>query len=332
MMMKKLMAIMTSIAFAFLSASAQNTPITVTMLDYYQTDKKGNRVVSYKLDYNDRFDIYVVHIDRPLLKGSVVLTKSAGREMVRLCKDIVLMDDDDSEEKLDNEDENRIWDMKLMLKEGKYSSLFQKGKLAVMEKVMKGNDNERKRLFMKFTELGNFLDTQLREYQALHPSPVVVYFYDSKGPNGLAGILRDEQGKEVDQTSDFAYTDTKEGAKVYTYDFEKTIVFDVEQQRQMQEEIAAKVKMVKYVKPEFEVFVTDAAPPNYRIAMSDGKRMSTSDDNDYKYLTKEMPKQRYDVENHYFIFSIADKYTGYQKAIEKNYEERMEKGKVKRKK
>ena len=63
--------------------------------------------------------------------------------------------------------------------------------------------------------------------------------------------------------------------------------------------------------------------------MSDGKRMSTSDENDYKYRTKEMPKQRYDVEKHYEIFSIADKYTGYREAIKNNFEERMEKGKRK---
>jgi hypothetical protein len=42
-----------------------------------------------------------------------------------------------------------------------------------------------------------------------------------------------------------------------------------------------------------------------------------------------MPKQRYDVENHYKIFSIADKYTGYEEAIKNNFNERMEKGKAK---
>ena len=56
---------------------------------------------------------------------------------------------------------------------------------------------------------------------------------------------------------------------------------------------------------------------------------NSTDENDYKYRTKEMPKQRYDVEKHYEIFSIADKYTGYREAIKNNFEERMEKGKRK---
>lgn len=327
--MKRLITMLASIPFAVLSASAQENSTTVRKLDFFQTDKKGNRVVSYQLDYNDRFDFYVIHIDQPSLKGSVVLTDFASREIVRLCKDIVLSKDNNDREKLKEDDENGIWDFQLMLKDDKYHSLFDKGKLAAKDKVMKGDDSERKRLFMKISRLTDFLDSQLREYKVLHPSPVVVYYYNSRGPNGLAGILRDGQGKEVDQTSDFAYTDTKEGAKVYTYHFEKTLVFDVAQPKEMQDEIAAKVKMVKYVEPEIQYFVTDAAPPNYRIAMSDGKRMSTSDENDYKYRSKEMPKQRYDVENHYEIFSIADKYTGYQEAIKNNFEERMEKGKRK---
>ena len=327
--MKKLITMLTSITFAFLSASAQKDSTIVTKLDYFQTDKKEDRVVSYHLDYNDRFDIYVIHIDQPSLKGSVVLTADACTELIRLCKDIVLSKEKNDREKLKEDDEDKIWDIQLMLKDGKYHSIFDKGKLATKDKVMKEGDSERKCLFMKIGRLTDFLDSQLKEYQAVHPSPVVVYFYNSRGPNGLAGILRDGQGKEVDQTSDFAYTDTKDGAKVYTYHFEKTLVFDVAQPKEMQDEIAAKVKMVKYVEPEIRNFVTDAAPPNYRIAMSDGKRMSTSDDNDYKYRTKEMPKERYDVENHYEIFSIADKYTGYQEAIKNNFEERMEKGKRK---
>ena len=327
--MKRLITMLASIAFALLNVSAQENSITVRKLDYFQTDKKGNRVVNYQLDYNDRFDIYVIHIDQPSLKGSVVLTADASKEMIRLCKNIVLSKDKNDGEDLKNEDEDRIWDIQLMLKDNEYHSLFDKGKLATKDKVMNEGDSERKRLFMKIGRLTDFLDSQLREYQAVHPSPVVVYFYNSRGPNGLAGILRDGQGKEVDQTSDFAYTDTKDGAKVYTYHYEKTLVFDVAQPKEMQDEIAAKVKMVKYVEPEIQYFVTDAAPPNYRIALSDGKRMSTSDENDYKYRTKEMPKQRYDVEQHYEIFSIADKYTGYKEAIKDNFKERMEKGKRK---
>ena len=327
--MKKLITMLASFAFAILSVSAQKDSTIVTKMDYFQTDKKGDRVVSYQLDYNDRFDIYVIHINQPSLKGSVVLTDDACREMLQLCKDIIQSKEKNDREKLKEDDEDGIWDIQLMLKDDKYHSLFDKGKLAAKDKVMKGGDSERKQLFMKIGRLTDFLDSQLREYQAVHPSPVVVYFYNSRGPNGLAGILRDWQGKEVDQTSDFAYTDTKDGAKVYTYHFEKTLVFDVAQPKEMQDEIAAKVKMVRYVEPEIQNFVTDAAPPNYRIAMSDGKRMSTSDENDYKYRTKEMPKQRYDVENHYEIFSIADKYTGYQEAIKDNFKERMEKGKRK---
>lgn len=327
--MKRLITMLASIAFALLNVSAQENSITVRKLDYFQTDKKGNRVVNYQLDYNDRFDIYVIHIDQPSLKGSVVLTADASKEMILLCKNIVLSKDKNDGEDLKNEDEDRIWDIQLMLKDNEYHSLFDKGKLATKDKVMNEGDSERKRLFMKIGQLTDFLDSQLREYQAVHPSPVVVYFYNSRGPNGLAGILIDGQGKKVDQTSDFAYTDTKDGAKVYTYHYEKTLVFDVAQPKEMQDEIAAKVKLVKYVEPDIIEFVTDAAPPNYRIAMSDGKRMSTSDENDYKYRTKEMPKQRYDVEKHYEIFSIADKYTGYREAIKNNFEERMEKGKRK---
>ena len=330
--MKRLIIMLAGIVLTLLSATAQEKVPAVTTLEYYQTDKKGNRTLSYTLDYNDRFDIYVVHIDRPSLKGSVVLTDEAKKELIRLSKDLTLMEEKNVREKLDSDDEDSIWDFKLMLKEKDYSSLFDSGKLSTMEKVMKGGESDKKRLFEKFGRLANFLDNQLKDYQSLHPTPVVVYFYDSEGANGLAGILRDGQGKEVDQTTDFAYVDTKEGAKVYSYHFEKTQVFDVAQPQVMQEEIVKKVKVVKYVKPEFDVFVTDAAPPKYSIAMSDGKRMSTSDDNDYKYRPKEMPSQRYDVKNHYEIFTIADKHTGYQKAIENNYEERMEKGKARTKK
>ena len=325
--MKRLIIMLACLAF--LSATAQERSIAVSSFYYYQTDKSGNRVVSYKMDYNDRFDIYLIHVDSPSLKGSVVLTADACKEMFRLCKDIVLSGDENAEEDLKESDENRIWNIQLMLKDGNYSSLFDKGKLAVMDKVKKGGDSARKSLFLKIERLTDFLDKELKEYQAIHPSPVVVYFYDSQGANGLAGILIDGQGKKVDQTSHFAYTDTKDGAKVYTYHFEKLLVFDVDQPQKMQEEISSNVKLVKYVEPKIKEFLTDEAPPNYQIAMSDGKRMSTSDDNDYKYLTKEMPKQRYDVENHYKIFSIADKYTGYEEAIKNNFNERMEKGKAK---
>ncbi len=296
-------------------AQAQKTRII--KCEYFQTDKKGYRTVSYQMEHNERFNVNILNISKPGLSGSVVLTDEALKNVVRMMNEISDLEGTYTSEKLEENDDKLIWGVFFYVEDGKSHSIYDKGKIANMKKT-KDASSPKYTLFTKLAQLGSYLDTQLREYQALCKEPTTVFFYDSEGANGLAGILRDKKGKIVDQTTDFAYVDSKEGIKIYSYLWEKIDVFEVDNPEAMRKEVAKAVTMKKYQKPEFEIFVTDAAPPHYCVFMSDGKRMSTSDDNDYQYRPKEMPKQRYDAYGMYDIMKIADKYTHYQDKIKNN--------------
>ena len=88
-------------------AQAQKTRII--RCEYFQTDKKGYRTVSYQMEHNERFNVNILNISKPGLSGSVVLTDEALKNVVRMMNEISDLEGTYTREKLEENDDKLIW-------------------------------------------------------------------------------------------------------------------------------------------------------------------------------------------------------------------------------
>ncbi len=279
--------------------------------NYYETNKKGKRTINIDMQKNYHFNFYVLHINSKNLSASYAVTNDQMEFMINKFKDMEDTEESMKEERLDDGYNKKIWAVNCVAftnkKDVKEIFVNVKGKLADKAKILKGADSDSKRFLGIGDEIVDYLIGIARDFQKKYPKAVLSYYYDFWGTNGLAGVLRDPNGKIVEQSSAFAYALSLEGLKVYTSYFGINDVFDVDNPGNVVDEVSEFVKLTKYKEPEEKIFVTDAAPPTYECALSDGKRMSTSDDNSYKFKPEEMPENRYDAEGLYKVFNYFNK-------------------------
>ena len=92
-------------------AQAQKTRII--KCEYFQTDKKGYRTVSYQMEHNERFNVNILNISKPGLSGSVVLTDEALKNVVRMMNEISDLEGTYTREKLEENDDTEIKILKM---------------------------------------------------------------------------------------------------------------------------------------------------------------------------------------------------------------------------
>ena len=311
--MKKLVLII-FVLFAFIEVSfADNdNKVKLVSFQFYQTDKKGNHISDFIIERNDRFNFYTVTIITKDLRSAFVLNEIQFNSLIDKLYKIGELKKQVVEESLDEDDVNKIWSLYFYISAENSMFFKREGKIAHRKAVIDGPNCDEKILLTRIDNLTEYLCDLAEEFMKKYDNTVLVTFYDSQGPNGLAGILRDRNGKVVDQTRDVAYTLTVDGPKVYTYAYGHIDVLDVTNPEQIIKETSDVIEFVDYVEPDEHFFVTDAAPPCYFVALSDGRSVSTEDE--YK-LKKNLIRKRYDVNHLYKVFSVLEEHSNYHNVI-----------------
>ncbi len=273
---------------------------------YFQTDKKGRHVTDYIIERNDRFNFYTLTIMTKNINSAFVLSGNQFEDVLSMLYELGKYKNDVAFEGDENEQSKNMWNLNFFIYSDNSLFFRKKGDIKNVNLILQDDDSPHKQLLQKINSLIDRLNGMAADFKRKYPENIIVLFYNSQGPNGLAGILRDQDGRIVDQTLDIAFAVSIDGPIVYSYAYGHIDQYNIDTPDTLIRQISDAVYFKQYVEPDEVMSVTDAAPPNYCILTSDAVGMSTNDE--YK-VRNNLIRTRYDVFGIEKLYTIIDSHT-----------------------
>lgn len=240
-------------------------------IKYSETDKKGNTVLSLETYYNDKFGTHVIRMVSDKLSGAVALSNDELQHLCNMVDDVkgIRLDAINPKAKKNA----KMWDLYVFsYADKKLKKCNAQGTLGYKPTEDAANNEKCVRYI---EQLKAFFKEKIQAYQKTHPQTTVVFYEFTEGANGLSGILRDEDGRIVDQTYYLCFCDDGIQARAMKIVTEKRT--DATPADDFSRQLMGCVKFVKYEEPREKIFLTDAGSVRECAVFSDGRMVASSE-------------------------------------------------------